>query len=134
MKVVLDTNVILRAISSKSEFAIIIDELLFQSYSAVISTEILLEYEEKIQQFYGRNVAQDFLDFLIVLPNIEKIEPFFQLNIIQTDPDDNKFIDCAFAGNAHYIVTDDKHFNILKRIDFPSIPVIRAEVFKKMLI
>ena len=90
MKVVLDTNVILRAISSKSEYAVLINELYLQAYSLVVSTEILFEYEEKITQFFGKNTAQDFLDFLIMLPNVEKIEAFFQLNIIQADPDDLK--------------------------------------------
>lgn len=51
MKVVLDTNVILRAISSKSAYAILLDELYFQTYSLVVSTEILFEYEEKITDF-----------------------------------------------------------------------------------
>ena len=112
MKVVLDTNVILRAISSKSEYTILLDEVYLQTYSLVVSTEILLEYEEKITEFYGKNIAKDFLDFLIILPNVEKVDAFFQLNIIQAYPDDNKFVDCAFVGNAHYIVTDDRHFNI----------------------
>jgi putative PIN family toxin of toxin-antitoxin system len=133
MKVVLDTNAILRAISSKSEYAILIDELYLQSYSALVSTEILLEYEEKITQFFNKSIAKDFLDFLIILPNVEKVEAFFQLNLIESDPDDNKFVDCAFVGNAHYIVTDDKHFNILKKLNFPKIPVITAENFKQLL-
>jgi uncharacterized protein len=133
MKVVLDTNVVLRAISSKSVYAILLDELYLQTYSLVVSTEILFEYEEKIIHFFGKSIAKDFLDFLIMLPNVEKLDAFFQLNIIQIDPDDNKFVDCAFAGNAHYMVTDDKHFNILKQIDFPKIPVITAEEFKRIL-
>lgn len=134
MKVVLDTNVILRGISSKSEFAILIDELYLQTYTMVVSTEILLEYEEKIAQFFGKNIAKDFLDFLVMLPNVEKIEVFYQLNLIQADPDDNKFVDCAFVGNVHYIVTDDRHFNILKNLTFPKIPIITAEVFKSMIL
>ena len=90
MKVVLDTNVILRAISSKSEYAVLLDELYFQTYSLVVSTEILFEYEEKITEFFGKSIAKDFLDFLIVLPNVEKVDAFFKLNIIQKDPDDNR--------------------------------------------
>lgn len=134
MKVVLDTNIVLRAISSKSEYAILLDELYLQTFSIVVSTDILLEYEEKITQFFGKNSAEDFLNLLLLLPNVEKVETFFQLNIIKADPDDNKFVDCAFAGNVHYIVTDDKHFNILKEIDFPSIPVISAATFKKIIL
>ncbi len=134
MLVVLDTNVVLRAVSKKSRFADILDNLLLQSYRLAVSTEILLEYEEKIILFYGGGVAQNFLNFLTVMPNVEKVEPFFQLRLIQADYDDNKFVDCAFASNAHYIVTDDKHFNILKTIGFPQIPCISAEDFQKLLL
>ena len=134
MKVVLDTNVVLRAVSRKSRFTVLFDELLDQSYTLSISTEILLEYEEKIQSFYGEETAQGFLNFLVMLPNVEKVEPFFQVRLIESDVDDNKFVDCAFASNAHYVVTDDKHFNILKTIDFPKIPVISAEEFHDLLV
>ena len=34
--------------------------------------------------------------------------------------DDNKFVDCAFAANATYIVSDDKHYDVLKEVDFPQ--------------
>ncbi|MCB9352648.1 MAG: PIN domain-containing protein [Lewinellaceae bacterium] len=30
------------------------------------------------------------------------------------DADDNKFLDCAIAAGAEYLVTHDKDFNILK--------------------
>jgi len=35
------------------------------------------------------------------------------------DEDDNKFVDCAIAANAGYLITHDKDFNILKQTDFP---------------
>lgn len=44
-----------------------------------------------------------------------------------------KFVDCAISSNAHYIVTDDKHFKILKSIDFPKIEIIKAEDFLQLL-
>lgn len=133
LRVVLDTNVVLRAISSKSNLAELLDKLYSEEYEVVVSTEIILEYEEKITHFYGQTIAKTFLEFLIILPNTLRIEPFFQLNLILNDPDDNKFVDCAFSANAHYIVTDDKHFKVLKDIDFPTIPVINAEDFKILL-
>jgi uncharacterized protein len=49
------------------------------------------------------------------------------------DPDDNKFVDCSFAGNAYFLVTDDKHYNIIKSISFPSINIIGLDEFKKIL-
>lgn len=133
MLVVLDTNVVLRALSSKSDLSVLLDNLFEEKYSLAISTDIILEYEEKISHFYGISVAKDFLDFLILLPNVSKVEPYFELNLITSDPDDNKFVDCAFSANAHYIATDDKHFNILKKLDFPKISTIKAHDFKELI-
>ena len=58
---------------------------------------------------------------------------YFRMRLLGADADDNKFSDCAFAANAHYIVSDDKHFNELKSIDFPKIEVLKLNEFKKML-
>jgi len=57
---------------------------------------------------------------------------YFEWNIVENDPDDNKFIDCAVAANADYIVTEDKHFNILKNISFPSVTAIKASGFEQV--
>lgn len=134
MRVVLDTNVVLRAISSKSKLSILLDELFNQSFTLLVSSEILLEYEELITKFYGISIAKDFLDFLTILPNVEKVEPHFHLGLIEKDLDDNKFADCAFAGNVNFIVTDDKHFNILKQIDFPILKVLTSNDFLNLLL
>ena len=55
------------------------------------------------------------------------------LVLLLGDMDDNKFVDCAIATNANFIVTHDKDFNILKSIPFPTIPVIDTNEFKKLL-
>lgn len=53
--------------------------------------------------------------------------------MISQDPDDNKFVDCAIASNSDWIVTNDKHFHILKGIDFPRVNVISVEDFIHLL-
>lgn len=58
---------------------------------------------------------------------------YYQLKLITSDPDDDKFADCAFAANGDYLVTNDKDFNILKRIEFPIIPVVNLDEFKSIL-
>jgi putative PIN family toxin of toxin-antitoxin system len=40
-----------------------------------------------------------------------------KVNIIHEDPADNKFIECALASNADYIVSGDKHLLKLNRYD-----------------
>lgn len=44
-KVVLDTNALLRSISHRSVYAIVLDELYRNAFELYITNEILLEYE-----------------------------------------------------------------------------------------
>jgi len=64
---------------------------------------------------------------------MEWVTKFFHWNLITVDPDDNKFVDCAIAGQAKFIVTEDKHFQILKQVDFPKVEVITVVQFKTEL-
>jgi uncharacterized protein len=60
-------------------------------------------------------------------------EPFFKWNLVEDDPDDNKFTDLVIAGNAHYLVTNDKHFNSLKKLEFPKLDIITLDEFKRII-
>lgn len=53
LSVVLDTNVVLVALPSRSPYRLIWDQLLLEIYDVVISNEILIEYEEQIQRRSG---------------------------------------------------------------------------------
>ncbi len=67
------------------------------------------------------------------LPNIEYVTKYFYWQLIINDYDDNKFADCAVACNANYLATNDKHFNLLKKIEFPKINVINLEELTKIM-
>ena len=61
------------------------------------------------------------------------VDSYFRLQLIESDVDDNKFVDCAFAADATYIVSDDKHFDILANISFPQILVLKLKEFLNRL-
>jgi putative PIN family toxin of toxin-antitoxin system len=132
-KIVLDTNALLRCLSRRSKFTAVIDKLYEGAYELYISNDIQLEYEEKITDIFSKETAELINGAFLLLPNIKKIDIHYHLNLITADPDDNKFSDCAFAGNVHFLVTDDKHFNVLKSTRFPVITVISLEEFSKLL-
>ncbi len=119
LKIVLDTNAIITALPLWSKYRIVLDALVDDVYDAVVTTEIFMEYEEKIREKFDQETADLNLDILRLLPNVFVQETWFQFNLISQDPDDNKFVDCALAANANFIVTNDKHFNVLKTWDFP---------------
>ena len=133
MKIVLDTNCLLIAVPNKSAYHSILTALQQGRYTLCCSNEILMEYEEKLTQFYKRQVAGDILNFIFYSLNTLQVTPFFQWNIISVDPDDNKFVDCALNAGADFIVTNDKHFNILKDITFPKVNVIDIGTFKNLI-
>jgi putative PIN family toxin of toxin-antitoxin system len=133
LKVVLDTNALLRSISRRSSFAIVLDKLYDGDYELYVSNDILLEYEEKITDIFSKETAELILGALALLPNVRKVDIHYNLFLITADSDDNKFSDCAFAGNVHYLVTNDKHFNVLSSIPFPSINVVTLERFCELL-
>ncbi len=82
----------------------------------------MLEYEEVIQQKYSVVTARTLLALLNELSNVHYIHHFYQWKLIETDADDNKYCDCAIAGQAEFIVIEDRHFDVLKNIPFPSSP------------
>jgi uncharacterized protein len=130
MLIVLDTNVLLVSISERSKTHWIYQKLISGEYELAVTNTILNEYQEKISQHWNVEVAQFVIRTLLELPNVKFVSIFFRLNLITADADDNAFVDCAFASNAHYIVSHDKHFEVLKYINFPSIKVIKIDDFK----
>lgn len=133
LKVVLDTNVLLVSISSKSKYHWIYEKLISDEYDLFVTTEILLEYEEIISAKYNSSVARDVIKSLLILPNVYKASIYFNWHLIKDDTADNKFVDCLVNSNSHLLVTHDKHFQVLKNIDFPKIIVASINDFATKL-
>jgi putative PIN family toxin of toxin-antitoxin system len=132
-RVVLDTNCLLASISSRSDFFIVWRGLHEGRYTLCVSNDILAEYEEIIAQKATPTVAKHVVDALVDSEFVEFVDPQFRLGLIRKDPDDNKFVDCAFAANAAFIVSNDHHFDLLESIDFPKILVLRLQQFAALL-
>jgi putative PIN family toxin of toxin-antitoxin system len=133
LTVVLDTNILLVAVSSRSKYHWLYQSLIKGSYQIALTQEILLEYEEIISKQWSSEVAINVTRSLTELPNAVFTPVYYQMNLITSDEDDNKFVDCAFAANADYIITHDSHFNVLKTIPFPRIPLADIHQFKLIL-
>jgi len=134
MKIVLDTNTLLVSVSERSPYYPIYSALKNRKYQLIVTTDILLEYEEIIGEEMGEDVAEDILSFLSVSTNILKVERTFYWQLINADPDDDKFVDVAVAGNADFIVLDDRHFRVLKNIPFPKIELLSTDEFLELLL
>lgn len=100
----------------------------------MISNEILAEYEEILSVQTTPEIAQNVIKFILALPNVIEQQVYFRWGLIHVDPDDNKFVDCAIAGGAKYIVTEDKHFSSIRKEEFFSLEVINSDAFVEMIL
>jgi uncharacterized protein len=133
MKVVIDTNCWFGILPPKSIYAFILDKFVAGDFILVVSNEIILEYEEIIGRDLKETNATNFIDLLRVLPNVETEEPKFRFNLITIDPDDNKFVDCTIISNALYLVSDDRHFEVLNQTSFPKVNLLKLKDFANPL-
>jgi putative PIN family toxin of toxin-antitoxin system len=127
-------NIVLVSIAKKSPYRVIFDSLLSNKFDLIISNDILSEYMEIIAQKTNVMVATNISEILLALGNVQKQDVFYKWNLIEADKDDNKFVDCAIAGNADYLVSNDKHFNCLKNIEFPKLSLLNIEGFMDLLV
>ena len=132
LRIVIDTNILLVSVSPKSRLHWIFKSLLEEKYILCVTTDMLAEYAEVIERHMGHIASESALGILENLENIEYITSYFQFDLLQ-DKDDNKFVDCAIAANAHFLVTHDGDFNILKSIEFPKVEIINTDEFEIIL-
>ncbi|MBO6253259.1 MAG: putative toxin-antitoxin system toxin component, PIN family [Bacteroidaceae bacterium] len=133
-RIVLDTNCLLACISSKSENFPIWKGFQEGKFILCVSNEILEEYQEIIARKASPIVAENVVNAIVESEFVEFVDPQFHLNLIAADHDDDKFVDCAFAANAIFIVSDDTHFDVLKNIPFPQLLVIKLREFLNLLL
>lgn len=131
--IVLDTNSLIMAISSRGRYHIVWQAFLQGRYTLCLTNEIVEEYHEVIARNINRRVAETLLYTILTRSNVKRLTPHYHFHLIQADEDDNKFVDCAIAANARCIVTEDHHFDVLKTIPFPVVAVMGIDEFAEEL-
>lgn len=117
MRVVLDTNVVVSGAMWRGNPAAILNAWADNRFEAVASPEILEEYEESLL-LVGKKVGR--LEFaerwsLVLRERLQMVEPERKVELCR-DPDDDKFLSCALAADAMYLVSGDKDLGVLERI------------------
>lgn len=133
MRIVLDTNCLIQSISPRSRYYAVWESLVDGQNTLCVSNEIIMEYLEILQRLTDHDTAETIVKTIINSRFVEFITPYYNFGLITLDPDDNKFVDCAIAANARFIVTNDHHYDILKGLDYPPIDIINLEDFMKLL-
>ncbi|MBO7442408.1 MAG: putative toxin-antitoxin system toxin component, PIN family [Paludibacteraceae bacterium] len=133
-RIVLDTNCLIMAISARTKYNQIWKSFLSGDFVLCLSNEILEEYEEVIARNVNPKIAGIVIYTILTRNNVERLDPHFHFHLIQQDEDDNKFVDCAIVSNAKCIVSEDRHFEILKTIDFPKVDILGIDEFVNTLL
>ena len=109
MTVCIDTNVVLGMFAARHPHRAIFDGWFAGRLCWAVTTEILFEYEEIMQLRASLPRAQAMLNILDLVHgrhgNVLHIHPTYRFHQITGDVDDDKFVDCAIAAEADYIIT-----------------------------
>jgi len=133
MKVVIDTNCLLSCIGKKSLYRNVFDAFLNNNFILCASNEILLEYEEKFNDFWGKEVTNNLLALFETSYNFKEVIVYYNWQLISQDEDDNKFADAYIAANADFLISNDTAITKLKNNSFPTLHILTLEEFSKIL-
>ncbi len=128
IKTVLDTNIFVSSFFGGNPRKII-DLWANGKLKLCLSRFIVDEYVEVLERL-GLQNEQELKDLLNLLGKSENIiftSKVPTVNIVDQDPDDNKFIECALALNAQYIISGDNHLISLQ--DYMGIKINTPKEF-----
>lgn len=126
MRIVLDTNVYIGAALQGEFTEDILEEIVENPDLTLISSEaIFLEVEQKLKhKFHWLTERIEF--FLGKIRKVSEIViPSEKVIVVKRDPEDNKILEVALAGNADLIVTADQ--DLIKLKSFKGIGIIHPK-------
>ncbi len=128
MKVVLDTNVFLSAVFFGGPPGPILQAWRDGRMEIVLSPEILAEYQEAGEELAKRHPDVELQPILQILAmRAEIVLPAPLGESVCVDPDDDKFLECAVASAAPFVVSGDKH--LLNVREYRGVRVVRPREF-----
>ena len=117
MRVVLDTNAVVSALLLSGISSELVSLWQKGLMTLLLSREILDEYL-RVFSYPKFELTEEEIKELIqeeILPYAEVVKPKRRLRVVQRDPSDDKFIECAVAGKARVIISGDKDLLSLGR-------------------
>jgi len=133
MRITVDTNVLISALGWNGPEAAVIEMVLESKIELCLSAQILSEFY-RVTQYPKFRFTNEEIDGFIgrLLPVVNFVTQTQKIDIIQSDPDDNKIIECAVAGGSNYIISGDRH--LLELDDYNGIKILKAADFLRMLL
>jgi len=130
MKIVIDTNLFVAGYFNKDSASAKILRMARRNEIQILWTEsIKKEVERIIQNIKARKKFQKEVQEIFKEEN--KVEPRFKIKEIKEDPEDDKFLECAYFGEAKAIISNDKH--LLSLGSFQRIPIFTPKTFLSLI-
>jgi uncharacterized protein len=127
VRVVADTNVFISALMFGGLPGSFLDLALLQSFLLVTSPALLDELDEKLRLKFGLSPNDADLVRARLQSSAVVVKPIVILEVIKDDPDDDRVLECALAGEANYIVSGDRH--LLQLSSYEGIPILTVRQF-----
>lgn len=121
MRVVVDTNLIVNSIISNAGAAAeVMRRWQARRFELLVSAPKLAEYRRALAYTRVRSrhkLSDAMLDRFVsdLAGYATVVEPQESIAAVAADPDDDKFLECAVAGRADYLVTRDGHLLAIGR-------------------
>jgi uncharacterized protein len=109
-RIVLDTNVLISAILFGGKPRKVLDLVISGSLDCSLSTAILDEFEDVLQRpkfGFSPDVCFHILQALQGICSI--VTPSVPVDVISSDKDDNRILECALEAQADFIISGDPH-------------------------
>ena len=137
MLVVVDTNVMLSAFARQSPIARLFRALASGEIRMAVTAAIILEYAEIAGERGGPAFAARIMHWLslvsVAYESVDVVQPSYQFRVISSDPDDNRFVDCAIVANADFVITNDTDYAALTNAGFKPQPIKPEDFIAKYL-
>lgn len=113
--------------------AAVIEMVLEARMELCLSAQILSEFY-RVTQYPKFKFTDQEVDGFIgrLLPVIDFVTPIQKIDVIASDPDDNRSLECAVTGGVDYIISGDKH--LLELNDYNGIGIMKAADFLRLLV
>ena len=134
MKAVLDTNVLISGVISTG----VPDDVLLKGFEAeyhiVVTVETLTEFRRTLLK-YPERFHMDEQEVQQEVETVryfaEFVDPEEEIHAVDEDPDDDKFIEAAVAGNVDYLVSGDSH--LLNLDSYGTVDIVSPRAFYEHL-
>lgn len=134
MRAVLDTNVLISSVIATGVPHKIVVEGFSSEYQIVVSVATLTEFRDTLLK-YPEKFHMDEEDVQQEVETIryfaEFVDPDEEITAVDADPDDDKFLEAAVAGNVDYVVSGDRH--LLDLNSFRGIDIVEPRAFYELL-